>query len=315
MSSPPQVAAGRRPLVAVLTYRRHDELRLLLPVLQAQCRAAVPPWDILVVDNDPEAGAREVVVEKQGVTYVHEPRPGIASARNRALAEAEGAPLLVFLDDDERPCDGWLASLLHTHATTGATGVVGPVLSEFVAPVGRWVVEGRVFDRRRLTTGDHVQVAATNNLLLDLVQVRALGLSFDERFGLTGGSDTLFTRQLVTRGGTIVWCNEALVVDLVPPNRATRTWVLRRARRSGNTWARTSLLMAPGPTSALVVRLRLVGAGAARVVGGGLRVVHGLLTRSLGRCAQGERAIARGWGMLTGAIGMAHIEYGRPKPE
>ena len=83
-----------------------------------------------------------------------------------------------------------------------------------------------------------MEVAATNNLLLDLGRIRALGLEFDERFGLSGGSDTLFTRPLVARGGRMVWCDEAMVVDNVPAGRLTRDWVLRRALRSGNSASR-----------------------------------------------------------------------------
>ena len=67
--------------------------------------------------------------------------------------------------------------------------------------------------------------AHSNNLLLDLRWSRRLGLRFDPRFGLTGGEDTMFTHDLVGRGGTIVWCDEAVVRESVPADRATRSWV------------------------------------------------------------------------------------------
>ena len=68
--------------------------------------------------------------------------------------------------------------------------------------------------------------AATNNLLLDLDGIRRLGLSFDERFGLTGGSDSMFTLQLTRRGGTIRWAEDAVVVEQEDPARLTRSWLL-----------------------------------------------------------------------------------------
>src|SRR3712207_9285353 len=65
------------------------------------------------------------------------------------------------------------------------------------------------FDRPTHPTGATMSGAGAGNLLLDLRQVRALGLSFDERFGLTGGEDTLFTHALVRAGAEIRWCDEA----------------------------------------------------------------------------------------------------------
>ena len=120
--------------------------------------------------------------------------------------------------------------------------------------------------------------AGTGNLLLDLEQVRAHGLRFDERFGLTGGSDTLFTRTLIDRGGRIVWSSAAGLVDKVPAQRLTRKWVLNRQYRFGNTWSRTSLeLVDPGPRR-LATRARLTVAGGSRfgygLLRGSLRISH-----------------------------------------
>ena len=126
-------AAARTPavLVAVLTYRRPDDLAAVLPLLAAEAAAATGSHaravEVLVVDNDPDAGARAQVAGLgiPGVRYVHEPRSGIAAARNRALDEAGSADLLVFIDDDERPHDRWLEHLLATWQRTGAHGVAG----------------------------------------------------------------------------------------------------------------------------------------------------------------------------------------------
>ena len=95
--------------------------------------------------------------------------------------------------------------------------------------------------------------------------IRAAGLDFDDRFGLSGGSDTLFTRQLVASGARMVWCDEAVVTDVVPAARATRDWVLRRRLRFGNTTSRVELVLAGSAAARLRVRARLVGRGLARV--------------------------------------------------
>ena len=301
-------------VVAVLTYRRPQDLAAVLPLVVQQAGACEPPARVLVVDNDAEGSAREAVEAwaTDRVSYVCEPRPGIAAARNRALAEAAGDDVLVFLDDDERPGPGWLQHLLETRAATGCAGVVGPVVSSFAAPPDPWIAAGRFFDRRRLPTGTVLDVAATNNLLLDLRQVRAAGTAFDERFGLSGGSDTLFTRQLVAAGLRLLWCDEAVVTDVVPPSRATRSWVLRRALRSGNGWVRVALAMTPSAAGRARVRAVLTARGTVRAAGGGGRLLLGALVGRVDLRARGLRTAARGTGMLLGACGWTYVEYRRP---
>lgn len=303
--------------VAVLTYRRAAELGLLLPQLVSQVRSCGLRANVLVVDNDPDQSGRHVVEAASfpEVIYLSEPRPGIAAARNAALASAaEGSDLLAFIDDDEVPDGDWLQALVGTHARTRSAAVVGPVESSYRGEPGAWVVAGRFFDRRRLATGTAVEVAATNNLLLDLRQVAALGLRFDERFGLSGGSDTLFTRQLVRDGGRMVWCDEALVVDEVPVDRLTRRWVLQRALRSGNSWSRTSVELARTPSGLALTRAALTASGLTRVAGGAARAAIGYARRDMADQAMGARTLARGLGMAGGAWGWVYSEYRRATP-
>ena len=299
-------------LIAILTYRRPDDLRAVLPMLQAEASATDAPVRVLVVDNDPDAGAAAVVGGYGDVRYVHEPRPGIAAARNRALAESGDDDVLVFIDDDERPGRGWLSAMLDTHRRHPGPGVVGPVVSSFAVDLDPWVAAGGFFRRRRFPTGSAVHVAATNNLLLDLATVRAAGVRFDERLGLTGGSDTLFTRRLVAAAGPLVWCDEAVVQDVVPPDRCTRRWVLRRQLRSGNSWSRTALMLTGSRTGRIALRGRLVASGTARVVGGAARWFFGLASGRVAERACGARNASRGLGLVLGAFGYSYAEYRRP---
>lgn len=310
-TAPSSQATTRTVTVVMLTYRRPDDLRSALPLVCAQ----LPPdhAELLVVDNDPDGGARPVVAAAGDarIRYVHEPTPGIAAARNRALAET-ASDVLVFIDDDERPSESWLSSLLAVHERERCAAVVGPVVSEYEIEPEPWIRDGGFFDRRRPATGAVVEAAATNNLLLDMAVVRRLGLEFDVRYGLTGGSDTLFTRRLSAAGERIVWCAEAPVVDVVPRGRLTRRWVLQKALRSGNSWSRTSLELAPGGLRSLPVRLRLLGEGLVRVAGGAARLALGKVTRDRRHEARGSRVLARGVGLVSGAVGWIYTEYRRP---
>lgn len=302
-----------RVVIAVLTYQRPGDLAEALPALVQQAETIDPPADVLVIDNDP-AGSAEQTVTGFGsplLRYVHEPTPGIAAARNRALAESDH-DLLVFIDDDERPSPDWLVQLLDVYRSSRPAAVAGRVISEYSVEPDDFIVAGRFFERLRHPTGSSVPAAATNNLLLDLAQVRAHGLTFDERLGLSGGSDNLFTRELVARGGRILWCDEAFVVDVVPASRLTRTWVLRRAYRTGNTEARVSVDLAGGGARRTIARLRETARGIVRLAGGGARWTVGVLKRSLGDRARGLRTISRGRGMIAGAWGRIYSEYARP---
>ena len=233
--------------------------------------------------------------------------------RNRALAEcaSAGAGALLFLDDDETPEPGWLRAMIEMYTSTRPTAVAGRVVTRMPDGVEPWISQGGAFERPIRTHGQLMTEAATNNLLLDLDGVRRLGLSFDERFGLTGGSDSMFTLQLTRRGGTIRWAEDAVVIEQEDPGRLTRSWVLMRVFRFGNTSARVRIALAP--TAGRQTRRTGAGVrpwGRARL-GGSLRWAFGAVTGSMRHRAHGLRTVSRGLGMMAGAVGYAHDEYGR----
>lgn len=299
--------------VAIPTFRRPAHivaaLDSVLPQVDALRRSGDASVRVLVIDNDPDGSAREVVASFD-IDYVHEPRPGIAAVRNRALAESAEFDALVFLDDDEVATDGWLATLVARHRLTGADAVAGRVRTDFPSDTDPWVRASGAFRRPAREDGQLLNEAATNNLLLDLGTVRRLGLRFDESFGLTGGSDSLFTRQLVARGGTIRWAQDALVVELEDRERFNRSWVLMRVFRFGNTATRVDLALARTAAGRAAVRVERLLRGVTRVVAGSARSLWGVLSGSLSHRAGGLRTIYRGAGMIAGSGGFAFSEYG-----
>lgn len=305
--------------VAVLTYRRPADLAAVLPALAAQAadvRDQVSSAGILVVDNSPDADARAFVesfaaTSSVEVMYESEPRPGIPAARNRALQASSESDLLVFIDDDERPVDQWLSLLISAFARFDAVAVVGSVVSTYEVAPSEWIEAGDFFRRRRPPTGTTLTVAATNNLLIDLRTVRSVPLSFDLDMGLNGGDDTLFTSQLA-RHGRMVWCDEAVVRDVVPQHRLTTDWVLRRALRSGNSSTLVATRLAHSPWERLHARLAGTAAGLVRVGGGGAKAAIGAMAGRLDLQANGARTAARGTGMLLGVAGVSYQEYRRP---
>ncbi len=90
---------------------------------------------ILVVDNDPDKSARDVVTKfvREGypfdLLYEVEDQRGISFARNRVLRTAKKriASFIAFIDDDEYPDHHWINNLLNVILECNADVVAGPV--------------------------------------------------------------------------------------------------------------------------------------------------------------------------------------------
>jgi succinoglycan biosynthesis protein ExoM len=229
-------------LIAVATYRRPTGLRQLLDSLQAGIGSMKA--EVLVVDNDAEGSARSIAGEHPlGPVYVVEPEPGIAEARNRALAHfGNEYRAIIFVDDDEWVSEGWLATLTGYAEQTGADVVVGPVVSVLPEDAPEWVRRGGFIQRPLLASGHRLSTAPTNNTLLARdAWVRAGSPRFDPAFSVTGGSDADFFRGICKSGATILYCADAVVHEDVPVERLSVRWLRRRAVRNGIAQTRVRL--------------------------------------------------------------------------
>lgn len=96
---------------------------LLKRTLEGLARQARQIDEIIVIDNGPTRDT-EQVVSASTARYVPEPRRGYGHARNRGLAEAQGA-VIYFLDDDCVPEPDWsdvLWKVLHSGDADLASG-------------------------------------------------------------------------------------------------------------------------------------------------------------------------------------------------
>ncbi len=308
-------------LVAIPTFRRPVDLQRLLGVIgdsldaalqSAECTRA----DVLVVDNDPAGTAAAMVIARADATIraVVEPGRGLATVRNRALREANDYDVMVFIDDDETPAvSDWLVRLLRTMRTTNANLVAGPVQTVVDGEMDPWIEAGGFYaraHRRHLVTGDEISSAATNNLLLDLNAVRRAGVTFDERFGASGGEDSLFTGQLKDRDLKLVWCADALVYDHLLPSRQNRRFAVSRVRSMASTGVRVALVRSGRSTAARVrIRARFIASGCAHLLRGGAMRTYGRVVRSLRWDARGAGEMARGVGEFLGSLGAVTRTY------
>ena len=297
--------SDRSVAVLVATFKRPATLHALLDALEAVVAAPPQGWRarVVVCDNDPDASARTTCEGR--VEYVHEPRPGIAAARN-ALVEASATDdAIAFIDDDEQPEAGWLEALVATSERFGADVVTGPVISDFETPPPPELVPS--FDRPRQSTGTPVAWPRTGNVLIRRAALEDPALRFRESYGLSGGSDSMLFLELARRGSTAVWCDEAVVREAVPASRTNLRWVLRRAFRIGNTHTRFDRDLDGRVRTMLLRAVKAIG----WIITGAIRfVVTTIAGDRVGRVRALER-MWRGAGQLAGFGGYRYLEYRR----
>ncbi|HEX2206250.1 MAG TPA: glycosyltransferase family 2 protein [Longimicrobium sp.] len=295
--------------LCVCTCRRPVGLRRLLDAVARVRTERVQRLEVVVVDNDPDGSARATVDAMEGMPfalrYAHEPRRGISFARNRAIAEADPASdWIAFLDDDEEPEPRWLDELLRVQAEHAADVVAGPVPPRYERPAPRWVVRGGFHEPQRRRTGTLLPYADTGNVLVRASIFRAFAVPFTPSLALAGGADTHFFLQVARAGHRIVWADDAVAWEWVPPSRTRLSWLLQRAFRRGNGWALLERELEPG----LRVRAR-------RVLRGGGRIVRGMvllpvaLFRGRHAVVDALRGICFGAGSLAGVAGYRYQEY------
>ncbi len=303
--------------VCICTFRRPEGLRRLLTGLGALrfSRVARPEVLIVLADNAPDASAKDVVAEMRtripwAIRYVHEPRRGLAFARNATLDAVPGdARWVAFIDDDEEPAAEWLDALLATARAHAAPIVAGPVLPRFQSEPPAWIVAGGFFRRGPYVDGAPADVVATNNALVEARHIRRHGWRFDLAFNHNGGEDQHFFSRAVDAGLKAVTAAAAEVVETVPPQRVTLAWLLRRHFRMGTTLAKIDIMRAPTARSVLVRFAKAfgrMGLGAAQLV----RAVP----RDRSRAGVGICNVAWGLGSLAGLVGLGYQEYGPRRP-
>lgn len=228
--------------ICIATFRRPRLLDTLLDSIQAQDCLEQITLRVIVIDNDAMRSAESVVARHRTIApfpviYDVEPEQNIALARNRGLSHVQ-ADYVVFIDDDESAAKDWLSKLLDARNTYDADVVFGPVIPILPPDVADWCRRGRFFERRRYPTGTQRFFGATNNTLIRTRFLVDKDLFFDASYGLTGGSDTELFWRAHRKGARMIWCDEAEVREVVPPERATTGWLLRRAYRGGQVYAR-----------------------------------------------------------------------------
>jgi succinoglycan biosynthesis protein ExoM len=125
-----------------------------------------------------------------------------------------------------------------------ADGVLGPVNPVVPSSAPGWIRRGHFYEFPRMDSG---VVIPPNRLRFGNVLVKASWLRksatpFDPSLGLTGGEDGDLLARLQQQGARIVWCDEAIVNEPVEPARLSLQWLMARALRGGQDFARHALV-------------------------------------------------------------------------
>ena len=246
--------------VCICTYKRGNLLMRLLTELEKQKTDGRFTYSAVVVDNDANRSAQQVVSDFQqthdlDVEYHVEQEQNIALARNKAVESSRG-DFIAFIDDDEFPEKLWLLNLFTALETFQSAGVLGPVKPHFEETCPGWIIKSGLCDRKSYPTGTMMPASdtRTGNVLLTREIFDDVDNRFDRAFGRSGGSDVHFFTDVMRKGYAFVWCDEAVVYETVVPERWKASFYLKRAARRGGLsglWMRKQPLSGRGRSFAV----------------------------------------------------------------
>jgi lipopolysaccharide biosynthesis glycosyltransferase len=245
MHESPKIAIG------VCTRGRPDGLSALLDsFVHLMIPEGYSPL-FIVVEND-TAKSLQLLIDKFAsrlkvgeCIYALETRLGIPFARNSLLdqAMAQGCEALALADDDEVVDPDWLVALHYELQGRSLHLVGGPVrilpAAQNASMLERAIWRGLVTRyagleakalRKHGNGKDHQITIVTSNWLGSLDFIREQGLRFDESLGFSGGSDTRFFRDFVSRQGRSGWAPLAIVSEHWPRARLRPGYQFRRGR-------------------------------------------------------------------------------------
>ena len=261
-----------RVTVMIPTQRRLGGLAVAVRSVFAQAGVDFADLELVIVDNDQSPSARATAAQLAAeapfpIHYVHEPRPGVAHARNAGMAKAAG-DLIAFLDDDEEAPAGWLAALLAAQVRYDADVVFGPVKARAPSEVAahRDYLE-RFFSREGPAEAgviDHYY--GCGDSLLRRASLPDPVAPFAVERNHIGGEDDMLFGHMRAGGATFAWEPAAWVWEDPVPDRLTLDYTIRRAFAYGQ--GPTSHCAAASPPDRIgVARWMVVGVVQAALFG------------------------------------------------
>jgi succinoglycan biosynthesis protein ExoM len=219
------------PVVSIIIPTFCRPARAVDAARSALAQACDVSFEVVLVDNDPDASAlaRLRVLDDPRVVVVHEPRAGVANARNAGLRAAKGE-LIAFLDDDEIASADWLAQLMRVQSEHKADVVFGPVRTRLAYPPRDHLAYFEQFFAR---DPGHTEGVIQKFYGCGCSLVRRAALPSAEPFSAErneiGGEDDLLFQAMEAAGARFAWAPGASVWETPEPSRVTLAYTLKRA--------------------------------------------------------------------------------------
>jgi succinoglycan biosynthesis protein ExoM len=228
--------------ICIATYKRKHLLRNLLKSIFAQNLPQNTIVQIVVVDNDIEKSAEEIIKEfksddKIWLEYHNQPKKNISITRNVGVKNSQGEYLL-FIDDDETADVNWVSEHLKAIKAFEADGVFGRVLPEFPENTPKWIKTGDFFNKNSPPTGGWATSLATSNCIIKSDLLKNETGPFNPNYGLTGGEDSHLFNRLKKDGAKFISSREAIVSEIIPQDRIRVKWLIKKSYQTGNTSTR-----------------------------------------------------------------------------
>jgi GT2 family glycosyltransferase len=296
--------ASERPAASVIIPHFNDVVRLEKCLAALAPQVAERPVEIVVCDNGSSVDLTGIRAAFPQVSFVHEPAPGAAAARNRAVAESRGA-WLFFTDADCVPAPDWIATALTCAHPERVIGGRITVFDETPPPRSGAEAFEQVFAFPQATYIAKTRYSVTANMIVPRALFEAVG-----PFDGSKSEDMDWGQRAHARGHAIVYAPELVVAH---PTRQNWAALVKKWRRTTS-----EMYFANGTTP----RRRLLwGLRALAVLGSiaphGLKVLrHSALSPRDRAAALGVlvrlRALRAGWTLRQALFGQAPLNRGGP---
>ena len=224
------------------TYNRADYLGKAIQSLVDQT-LPIEQYEILVIDNCSTDRTRQIVCEEfahvQNLRYIYEPVLGLNQARNTGWQQAHGE-YIAYIDDDAIAAPQWLEKIVEAFETVKPTPgfVGGKVEPIWEAERPEWLPKDfecllTILDlsENPIVLGADQWIVGANMAFSRHVVEKGGGFLLGlDRVGnkLLSNGEVLLEQELVRRGYTGYYDPAIAVQHLVPTDRLTQSWFIRR---------------------------------------------------------------------------------------
>ena len=238
-------------VIGIPTYKRPIMLRKLLNSIDENIidPNLISKLDIIVVDNDKNESAKKIVdkfdSEKKTSNKIHYicfPKKGLSYVRNEIhnYSLKLNPDYLVTIDDDEFADVNWLNEMVKKCIEESCHIVIGTIIPVLEKHVGKDIAHW--FPIKKFPENQLIKLMRTGNTLFKASFIKEHKLSFDNRFNSSGGEDTFFGMEAISKGAKILYAKNAIVYENIPEERTNLSWLLKRRFRGATTFSYCNLI-------------------------------------------------------------------------